>query len=124
MTMSIKINFKFKFYNISSSESHTTQHINPDNRDTLITFAELAQASYDRKAMSIVDSDGLSIFQGIGWDQVGIRGYIWTDNLKENVVVVFKGTSVSFPGSASDTIPTTSEDRIQVFSHLSSKPIF
>ena len=111
---SIEHGTNLKFHKTLSSES---QPIDPESRGTLITFAELAQASYKRNPTTFLTSDGLSIVQGIGWDQIGVRGYIWMDNIKENVIIAFKGTSVSFPGSTLDIIPTNSENRMQVFSH-------
>ena len=106
---------------LQPSESHVTQPINPKSRDTLITFAEPAQASYDHNAMSVLDSDGFSISQEIGWDKVGVRSYVWTDSIKDNVIVAFKETSVSFPGSILDTIPQTPKIACRYFtisSHL------
>src|SRR5436190_23630909 len=71
-TTIIEYNNHAQFHETIPFYSHSKLHVNPENRDTLITFAELAQASYKRNVTSSLTPDGLSVLQGVGWDQVGV----------------------------------------------------
>jgi hypothetical protein len=113
-TTTIEHNNGFKFDRILHSYSHLNQN-DTEARDTLITLAKLAQDSYNRNSTYFNTSNDFSVVQGIGWDEIGVMGYIWLDNIKKNVIVAFKGTSINIPGSTLDILPTNSENRMHVF---------
>ena len=49
-------------------------------------------------------------FTPFGWQEPGLRGYIYADNMNETIIVAFKGTSVTGPFQTPDEIQTDADD--------------
>lgn len=93
------------------------EKINLTDRDNLLTLAQLCRDAYLRlptSATEFVYPEGLTNLLPVGWEIPGLRGYVWSTTDLKHMVVAFKGTSVSRPGSKADIIPTNNMDREQV----------
>ncbi|KAJ3159294.1 putative lipase atg15 [Geranomyces michiganensis] len=72
----------------------------PDYTDpqTVLSFAKMTSNSYLPPNSSVwLDIDNWNLTLGFGWDQDGVRGYVFEDQ-RGNLVLSFKGTSTALFG--------------------------
>jgi putative lipase involved disintegration of autophagic bodies len=96
---------------VNSFDQHQNAQI-PDvtDKQTVLSFATMTSNSYyednDKKWTDIPHWNVTSKF---GWENTGIRGYLYEDDMSENLIIVIKGTSLATPiGSG----PTAINDKL------------
>lgn len=80
------------------------------DKQTIINFATMTLNSYyeidDKKWNDIPNWNVTSKF---GWENTGIRGYLFEDDASENLIIVIKGTSLATPVGSG---PTARNDKL------------
>ncbi|KAI8903493.1 Alpha/Beta hydrolase protein [Gorgonomyces haynaldii] len=88
------------------------KHIVPDHTDpeTVLTLAKMTLDSYYEPGQSgWLPIPGYNVTAKFGWEQTGIRGYLFQDTDQDVLVIVIKGTSLATPiGSG----PTAKLDKL------------
>jgi len=58
----------------------------------------------------------LTVVQPFGWDEPGVRGYVYGNSDNTTLFMVFKGTSITILGllPPPDIIPTNNNDKMTV----------
>ena len=74
----------------------------------------MAQAAYTRGYVNPIDN--LTVVEPVGWNNPGVRGYVFATNDKSLSVIVYKGTTINISGRPSDVIPTNANDKMTVLS--------
>lgn len=86
----------------------------PDHtdHDTVMNFARLTYDAYfEPTDKGWVPVPGWNVSSRFGWENTGIRGYLFEDETLTNLVIVIKGTSLATPiGSG----PTARLDKLNV----------
>ncbi|KAI0216731.1 putative lipase atg15, partial [Massospora cicadina] len=88
-------------------------------RKTIFNLAKMAEHAYDTLPSSPwVDLDpGWHVNSSFGWNGKSVRGYVFSDEDNANLVISFKGTSLSFlPGGGGATVPSDRESDNLMFS--------
>jgi putative lipase involved disintegration of autophagic bodies len=86
----------------------------PDHTDhqTVLNFARLTYNAYleptDKNWMPV---PGWNVSSRFGWENTGIRGYLFEDESRQNLIIVIKGTSLATPVGAG---PTARLDKLNV----------
>jgi putative lipase involved disintegration of autophagic bodies len=86
----------------------------PDHTDhqTVLNFAKLTYNAYEepnnKKWMPV---PGWNVSARFGWENTGIRGYLFEDEFRQNLIIVIKGTSLATPVGAG---PTAGLDKLNV----------
>ncbi|KAJ3005972.1 putative lipase atg15 [Thoreauomyces humboldtii] len=90
-----------RIYHVSSSSAAARGTIRiPDYTDpaTILSFARMTSDAYlPPNATNWLDVGGWNLTIGFGWDEDGVRGYVFEDE-NENVVLAYKGTSTAIFG--------------------------
>jgi putative lipase involved disintegration of autophagic bodies len=86
----------------------------PDHTDhqTVLNFAKLTYNAYseptDKNWMAV---PGWNVSARFGWENTGIRGYLFEDELQSSLIIVIKGTSLATPVGGG---PTARLDKLNV----------
>lgn len=86
------------------------------DRDTVLNLAKMTlDAYYEINDPAWLPVPGWDVSTKFGWNNGGIRGYLFESESKEDLVIVIKGTSLATPlGSG----PTAKLDKLNVFNIL------
>ena len=86
----------------------------PDHTDpeTVLTLGRMTYNSYiDPEDKTWIDIPGWDTTDRFGWVGKGIRGYVFTDDEAEQMIIVLKGTTLATPVGGGPTAP---EDKFNV----------
>jgi putative lipase involved disintegration of autophagic bodies len=83
------------------------------DRDTVLNLAKMTLDSYyDTTDPAWLPVPGWDVAAKFGWNNGGIRGYLFESESKEDLVIVIKGTSLATPVGSG---PTAKLDKLNVF---------
>ena len=86
----------------------------PEHPANWLPLGYLAQNAYDRYPADFHNVTSWSIERSFGWNDVGIRGFVFINDEHSNLIVALKGTSISSPFSTpTDEIPTDNNADIE-----------
>lgn len=111
---------KSESYVTSQTNSSTLlQHLVPvvSDKQTVLNLAHMAASSYLLPdTPDWVPIDGYKTNASFGWNDDGLRGYIYTTEEEDSVIVSFKGTTASFLGIGGETAPNDKTNDNHMFS--------
>ncbi|KAJ3347210.1 putative lipase atg15 [Kappamyces sp. JEL0680] len=78
----------------------------PTHQPTVLSFATLTLNSYfepEDKGWQPVPGWNVALTARFGWENTGIRGYLFEDETQENLIIAIKGTSLATPVGSGPT---------------------
>ncbi|KAJ3272508.1 putative lipase atg15 [Terramyces sp. JEL0728] len=105
---------KRRYHDLFSVESEDFEYSVPDHTDpqTVLDFARMTYNSYfEPKDKSWVPIPGWNVSTKFGWENGGIRGYLFENDLQDTLIIVLKGTSLATPVGSG---PTAKLDQLNV----------
>lgn len=113
--------FELQSYRLLAPANKRTalEYLAPDIYDklTVLTLAHMAASSYILPSNpEWVPIDGYKSNLSFGWNDDGLRGYIYTTEHEDLVIVAIKGTTASFLGIGGETAPNDKTNDNHMFS--------
>ena len=84
--------------------------ISPEMSENWLPLALLCSNAYQRNESNFLNVTNWSSEERVGWNEPGLRGYVFGDQNRGHLIVAIKGTSITLPFQTMDIIPTDDSD--------------